>query len=193
MLDGQPAEGSPPSSILVLGGASAVGANAIQLLRVAYPSLPILATASPKHHEHMYSLGASKVVDYRSQSIVAELKEASPEGAGVDVIIDRVSAGASQTDFCDIINPAFSRRYACVRTGADVSVPSNAKPILTSAEFTQDGPGGHKIIPALAKPVEDGVYRLPLLVRAVGQGLATLPGVLNQVKRASSDKLVLTL
>lgn len=186
-------EGSPPSSVLILGGASAVGANAVQLLRVAYPALPILATASARHHAHVTSLGASKVVDYKSDSVVADLKAASPNGAGVDVIIDCVAAGVSQTDICDVLDKSGSKRYSAVITGVDVPVPEGVNKIIASANFALEGPGGDGIIPALTKLVEDGVYKLPLPVRVVSHGLEKLPSVLDEITKASCEKLVLTL
>lgn len=193
MFTSLPADGSPPSSVLILGGASAVGANTIQLLRVAYPSLPILATAWPKHYAHVLNLGASKVVDYKSPSVVADLKDGSSNGAGVDVIIDCVSAGARQTDICDVLDLAGSRRYASVRTGVGIRVPEDVGQILASAEFTLNGVGGNTIIPTLKKLVENGMYKPPLPVRVVGHGLEILPDVLDEVKTASCEKLVLTL
>ena len=89
-LQGMSTEGQVPSSILVLGGSSATGAAAIQLLRTAYPSLPVLVTSSAKHHARLEDLGATYVVDYKSPSIVADIKAATPGAAGVDVIIDCV-------------------------------------------------------------------------------------------------------
>lgn len=192
-LKSLPSEGDVPSSVLVLGGASAVGANAVQILRVAYPSLPILATASPKHHAHVTNLGASAVIDYRSESVTADLKSASPNETGVDVIIDCVSAGASQTNICDVLDKAGSKRYSSVRTGIDVLVPGGVDLIVASADLAFAAPGGDGIIPALTELLEEGTYKLPLPVRVMGHGLEELQEVLDEVKRASCEKLMLTM
>lgn len=58
-------------TLLVWGGSTAVGCNAIQLARAA--GCDVLATASPKNHEYLKTLGASKVFDYRSETVVDDI------------------------------------------------------------------------------------------------------------------------
>ncbi|KAJ7761098.1 putative quinone oxidoreductase [Mycena metata] len=186
-------EGQVPSSVLILGGSSTVGAAAIQLLRRAYPSLPILATSSAKHHARLVDLGATHVVDYKSSTVVADIAALSPGAAGVDLIIDCVSAGASQTDICDVLDPAGSKRYAAVLTGVPVPVPEGVDHMVTGALSMFDMKGGKEIIPSLTKLVEEGTYKVPLPVRVVGHGLEELPNVLDEVKTVSGEKVVLTL
>ena len=182
-----------PSSILILGGSSATGAAAIQLLRTAYPSLHILATGSVKHHERLNDLGATHVVDYKSPSVVADIKALSPGAAGVEAIMDCVSAGASQNDISDVFDPADSKRYAAVLTGVPVPVPEGVNKLDVNAWSVFDMQGGKQLIPSLTKLVEEGKYRVPLPVRVVGHGLEELPNVLDEVKTASGEKLVVTL
>jgi NADPH:quinone reductase-like Zn-dependent oxidoreductase len=65
---------NPGSSVLIWGGSSAVGSNAIQLAKAA--GLEVLTTASPRSFECVRRLGASKVFDYNAldvAEIVAEL------------------------------------------------------------------------------------------------------------------------
>ncbi|KAA8644276.1 hypothetical protein EYZ11_002835 [Aspergillus tanneri] len=192
-LQGMSTEGQAPSSILILGGSSATGAAAIQLLRKAYPSLPILATASVKHHARLGDLGATYVVDYKSPTVVADIKAASPGAAGVDIIIDCVSAGASQTDISDVLNPFGCKRYAALITGVQVPVPEGVNKLDVSALSVVDQPGGKQLIPSITKLVEEGTYRVPLPVRVVGHGLEELPNVLDEVKTVSGEKVVVTL
>lgn len=186
-------EGQAPSSILVLGGSSATGAAAIQLLRKAYPSLPILATSSVKHCARLNDHGATSVVDYKSPFVVADIKAASPGAAGVEVIIDCVSAGASHTDISDVLDPAGSKRYTAIITGVPVPVPEGVNKLDVSAWSMVDMQGGKQLIPSLTKLVEEGKYRVPLPVRVVGHGLEELPNVLDEVKTVSGEKVVVTL
>ncbi|KAF2169501.1 hypothetical protein M409DRAFT_36202 [Zasmidium cellare ATCC 36951] len=188
-----PAEGSPPSSVLILGGASAVGANAVQLLGVAYPSLPIIATASSKHHSHITNLGASQVVDYKSSSVTADIKAASPNGIGVDIIIDCVAAGASQTDICDALDKNGSKRYSSVFTGVDMPVLEGVNKIVTLVNLALNRPRGNEIIAEITKLVEKGIYKLPLPVRVIRYGLEALVDILDEVKKASYKKPILIL
>ncbi|KAF2802622.1 putative quinone oxidoreductase [Mytilinidion resinicola] len=192
-LHGTSTAGQPPASILVLGGSSATGAAAIQLLRKAYPALPILATSSLKHRARLHDLGATHVVDYKAPSVVANLKAASPGAAGVDVILDCVSAGASQTDICDVFDAAGSKKYAAVITSIPVPVPDGVVKLDVRGWSITEMQGGMQLIPSLTKLVEDGTYRVPLPVRVVGHGLEQLPDVLDEVKTVSGEKVVVTL
>ena len=192
-LKGVSTEGQAPSSVLVLGGSSATGAAAIQLLRKAYPSLPILATSSPKHQARLTDLGATSVMDYRSTSIITDIMAASPGGVGIDVIIDCVSAGASQTDITDVLDPNGSERYAAVITGIQFQVPEGVTKLDAGAYSLMDMQGGKQLLPSLTELVENGIYRVPLPVRVIGHGLAELPDVLDEVKAISGEKVVVTL
>lgn len=192
-LDCMPTVGEAPSSILVLGGSSATGAAAIQLLRTAYPSLHILATSSTKHHARLHDLGANEVIDYKSASVIADILSASPGAAGVDVIFDCVAAGSSQTDISDVLDPKGSKKYAAVVTGNPIAVPEGVTMLNVMAYDLLDVPGNEQLFPSLTKLVESGTYRVPLAVRVVGHGLEELPSVLDEVKSVSGEKVVLTL
>ena len=73
-----PTGSSSLKSVLVLGGSSAVGAAAIQLLRLALPSAMILATSSANHHAHLVSLGATKCFERSAQEDTSAVKAATP-------------------------------------------------------------------------------------------------------------------
>ncbi|RYP76428.1 hypothetical protein DL769_003634 [Monosporascus sp. CRB-8-3] len=181
------AEGQAPTSILVLGGSSAVGSAAIQLLRKAHPSLPILATSSPKHHQMVKDLGATYVMDYKSSSVVSDINAASPNAVGVDMILDCVAAGANQTDICDTLDSGGPKRYAGVITGQKIPVPPGVNFVDASALSMWTMPGGLELIPSLTALVEEGKYRVPLPVRVLAHGLEELPKVMDEIQRASAD------
>lgn len=67
------AEGTKPNgkTVLVWGGSTSVGGNAIQLAVAAGYS--VVTTASPKNFDYVKSLGASHMFDYRSRTVVAEI------------------------------------------------------------------------------------------------------------------------
>ncbi|KAI5948856.1 IFR1 [Candida theae] len=60
--------------ILIWGGATATGILAIQLAKAIY-GLRVVATASPKNHEYLKSLGAEYVFDYNDDRVVDRIKE----------------------------------------------------------------------------------------------------------------------
>ena len=58
-------------TLLVWGGSSAVGAAVIQLAVAS--GFEVITTASEKNHDFVQSLGASKVYDYNSPSVVGDI------------------------------------------------------------------------------------------------------------------------
>ncbi|GAM85490.1 hypothetical protein ANO11243_034970 [Dothideomycetidae sp. 11243] len=70
-------------TVLVWGGSSSVGSNAIQLAVAA--GYEVISTASPKNHAMLKKLGAAEVFDYRSPTVVRDI---------VAAFKGRTSAGA---------------------------------------------------------------------------------------------------
>lgn len=138
-------------------------------------------------------LGGTYLADYKSPSVVADIKAASPRGVGVDVILDCVSAGASQTDICDLLDPTGSKRYAAIITGTPVFVPEGVDKIDVSMGSVVDMQGGKQLFPSLTKLVEEGTYRVSLPVRVIGHGLEELADVLDEVMTVSGEKVIVTL
>lgn len=60
-------------AILIWGGATATGILAIQVAKAVF-GLTVFATASPKQHEFLTSLGADKVFDYRDEQVIENIK-----------------------------------------------------------------------------------------------------------------------
>lgn len=58
-------------TLLVWGGSTSVGSNAIQLATAA--GYEVITTASPRNFEYVRSLGASQVFDYNSPSVVPDI------------------------------------------------------------------------------------------------------------------------
>ena len=71
-----PSAGATPTgrTLLVWGGATSVGSNAIQLAAAA--GYDVIATASPKNFDYVRALGARLAFDYRSPRVVADIVEA---------------------------------------------------------------------------------------------------------------------
>lgn len=61
-------------TLLIWGGSTSVGCNAIQLAVAA--GYEVITTASPKNFDYVKKLGASQAFDYHSETIVDELVEA---------------------------------------------------------------------------------------------------------------------
>lgn len=113
----------PPSSagkgkaVLIWGGSSSVGTNAIQLL--ASSGYEVYTTASKHNHDYCKSLGAAQVFDYKDSSliedIVAALKGKDVVG-GMDTISEEKTIKAS----CEILSKAGGvKKLQVVLPGSD--------------------------------------------------------------------------
>ncbi len=69
-----PTSGPTGQTVLVWGGSTSVGSNAIQLAAAA--GYDVITTASPHNADYVQGLGASQVFDYRSPTAVADLTQA---------------------------------------------------------------------------------------------------------------------
>jgi NADPH:quinone reductase-like Zn-dependent oxidoreductase len=61
-------------TVLVWGGSTSVGCNAIQLARAA--GYEVFTTASPQNHAYLEKLGAAQVFDYKSPTVVQDIVKA---------------------------------------------------------------------------------------------------------------------
>ncbi|KAK4135536.1 putative alcohol dehydrogenase [Trichocladium antarcticum] len=196
----------PPKidSVLVLGGASGVGACTLQLLRAVLPDATIISTNSLAHNDSVkMKLGATTCVDRRLplDLLVARIR-ALTGGKGVDAIVDAVGLTAK-------IGPEESRRifgvlrdggpriYTTVVTGArpeKVTVPEGVKSKSIMGRMAFLGPHGDKVMSRLGEFVEEGWFGLPLKVEIVGSGLKAIEGGLEQLANGvSGTKLVVGL
>lgn len=194
-VEGGNKEGFRPKSVLVLGGSSALGAAATQLLKVAVPGITVLATASVKHHQWLKRLGVDGSIDRASKTLVEDVKRASPEGRGVDATFDAVGAGATERNVFETFDEGGSKKYAQVWTGDDeIKVPDGVDSVLFRSRDFMQIPGGKNIMLALQTLMEEGTYKLPLPVREVGNGLQGLEKGLDLMRKGvSGEKLVVAL
>jgi NADPH:quinone reductase-like Zn-dependent oxidoreductase len=189
-----PTGGSPLKSILVVGGSSAVGAGAIQLLRMALPSATILTTSSPQHHERLLALGATKCFDRSAQEDTSVIRAATPDGAGVDAILDAVAASAAQPSIFSALNPAGFKLVSHPITGQNPQAPDGVQIKAVMGRQVFGSKGGHAAMSALTGLVESGKYKLPTKIEVVGKGLDAISSGLDRLmKGVSGTKLVVSL
>ncbi|SOY63925.1 NADPH:quinone reductase; Zinc-containing alcohol dehydrogenase superfamily [Cupriavidus taiwanensis] len=79
----------PGQTVLVHGGAGAVGTFAVQLARAA--GATVAATCSAAHRDALMALGCDLAIDYRASDIGAAVRAWAP--AGVDLVLDAVGCG----------------------------------------------------------------------------------------------------
>ena len=88
-FEARPTAEQPQRTILIWGGASAVGQYAIQFAKLC--GLRVLTTASSKNFDLVKGLGADEVFDYRDEGAVEKIRAAT--GNALDMAIDTISEG----------------------------------------------------------------------------------------------------
>lgn len=158
-------------TLLVWGGSTSVGSNAIQLAAAA--GYEVITTASPRNFEYVQSLGASQVFDYYSPSVVPDIIAAF-EGR---TLAGAIAFGTTSAASCVRIVGA------CKKGSKFVSLGSPA----VSFEGLTDGNGSRF---ALA---EDRYVAAPK-PSVVGHGVQDFQQAMDiQLKGVSAAKVVVTL
>ncbi|MCJ1389776.1 hypothetical protein MMC18_002633 [Xylographa bjoerkii] len=82
---------STGKSVLIWGGSSAVGSNAIQMVKAA--GFEVVSTCSPRCFDYVKSLGADKVFDYNSPSVTDDVAAELDKGtcAGIYMAAGKVA------------------------------------------------------------------------------------------------------
>ncbi len=110
-MPGEPVPAAATGVVVVWGGSTSVGMNAIQLARAA--GYDVVTTASVKNAAAVRGLGADAVVDHRSPSAVADLVAA----IGRRAVVGAVALGAGSTDACiDVLARTGGERLAIAST-----------------------------------------------------------------------------
>lgn len=193
-VEGSPANDFTPSSVLVLGGSSALGAAVIQILHLAVPDCKVIVTSSRKHHEHLTRyLGADRALDRNSLSLVDEVRSASVGSQGVDAIIDVV--GAATEHIFDVLDPSGPKKYAQVWTGdEEIQAPNGVDSVLFRSRDLAQMRGGENIMLSLQTLLSQSKYKLPLPIHKVGTGLDAVERGLELIRKGvSGQKLVVTV
>lgn len=80
-------------ALLIWGASSSMGAFAVQQGKLM--GFDVYATASPRHHDYLKTLGATNLFDYSSETVVKEIVAAA-EKAGVTIRTGFVGTGSQQ-------------------------------------------------------------------------------------------------
>jgi NADPH2:quinone reductase len=115
-------------TVLVQGGAGAVGNAAIQLARWADATV-IATVSSPRKAQLAAAAGASHVVDYTRQDVVAEIRKIVPDG--VDAVVEVSAARNAAVDAQVIARHGAVAMYAD-DGGAEVTVPVRAQMVANA-------------------------------------------------------------
>ena len=99
-------------TLLVWGGSTSVGSNAIQLAVAA--GYEVFATASPRNFDYLKSLGASRTFDYHSKTVVKDIVAALKGKTCAGAIA--IGAGANAPCF-DIVHASEGDKFVSTASG----------------------------------------------------------------------------
>ncbi|KAJ5372769.1 Polyketide synthase enoylreductase [Penicillium concentricum] len=88
------APNSLPEAVLVWGGSTSVGCNAIQLAALA--GYEVITTCSPKNFEYVTTLGASAVFDYRNELTIPQIIHLLKD----KMVVGAIAIGNDSTEAC---------------------------------------------------------------------------------------------
>jgi len=184
-------------TLLVWGGATSVGCNAIQLAVAA--GYEVITTSSPGNFSLMKELGASQVFDYASQTVVSDMIQAldGKKLAGAFNVTGVASAptGGAMKQCCEVLLKvngggfvASANRYA-----GDLPEGVSSKMIFGS-DLKNNEVGKAVWVDFLSEALEKGVYKAAPEPLVVGSGLEKVQEAFEiQKKGVSAKKVVVSL
>ncbi|KAI0482630.1 oxidoreductase [Xylariaceae sp. FL0804] len=210
---------SPPTTgkktVLIWGGSTSVGLNAIQLAVAA--GYEVFTTCSPKNFELVKSLGASQAFDYRDAGAVGKIVRAMDGRTTAGAI----SLGQDSAFFClDVLGkcqgdrrlamgtapvPQGLKRFVLLQTifyfatsMVSIAIKSRLRGIKTSfiwgTSLAHSPVGDAIFLDFLPEALAQEKFRFVPEPLVVGQGLEAIEGALDlQKKGVSAKKLVVTL
>lgn len=190
-LPTHPAQKPNDEIVLIWGGSSSVGSNAIQLVRAA--GYDVVTTASPKNFEYVRKLGAREVLDYNSPSIQQDLIKAL-QGKEIAGILDCIGGVALKVS----VNVLQQLRGKGVIATTKYGIENPPEGISIGRIFgitLKDNAVGRAIyVDYLPKALAAGTFIPAPAPQIVGKGLEHIQQAVNQIMEGvSATKLVVTL
>ena len=203
-------------TLLVWGGSTSVGSNAIQLAVAA--GYEVITTASPNNFDYVKNLGASEVFDYKSKTIVSDLIRAFKDRT----IAGALSIGEGAAEACmDVLDKCKGDKFISMASYPVPQTPpkhfaalsfalsfvsfaisnwykSKTRNIRTKFIFgdtlTDNGVGKAVYVDFLPKALAEGAYIAAPDPLVVGKGLEHIQAGFDlQKKGVSAKKLVVSL
>ncbi|BGP12119.1 hypothetical protein JCM10213_004684 [Rhodosporidiobolus nylandii] len=180
-------------SLLVCGGSSSVGSAAIQLALAS--GLRVVATASPANFDSVKSLGASAVVDYKSEKVVdelvAELKKGGEEFAGV---FDAIAENGTVEKSAEVASQLGGKKFVAATLPPPANLPGGvvAKFLFATDMVDKDNAAlakaiFHDFVPAALTTGALKALPEPLLV---GKGLESIQKGVDVLRQGVSARKV---
>ena len=177
-------------TVLVWGGSTSVGSNAIQLAVSA--GYEVITTASPKNFEYVKKLGASQAFDYHSESVVTDLVNAfkGKKSAGA------LAIGDGSADPCiEVVAKSDGKKFVALANPPTGEPPKDVGVKFIFGSDLQNNEVGPAIyVNFLPHALADGSFTAAPEPEVVGKGLESIQGGMNKLMGGvSAKKYVITL
>ncbi|PGH33750.1 hypothetical protein GX50_03407 [[Emmonsia] crescens] len=188
------------TTVLIWGGTSSVGSNAIQLAVAA--GCDVIVTASPKGFDAVKRLGAVQAVDYNDGSVIEKLKEAfrgrrlagALDAIGTDKTFKQTAEAVSQIDGVKTLT-------STIDYFEDVWLPSGVtgKAVLAVSirgledEDEKKNVGKMVYEDFLPDALKAGKYHIAPDPLIAGNGLEVIQAALETSKRTPGKKVVVRI
>jgi NADPH:quinone reductase-like Zn-dependent oxidoreductase len=185
-----PASTLTGETVLIWGGASSVGTNAIQMAVAS--GYEVISTSSPKNWEYIRKLGASRVFDYHSDTVVSDIVKAfdGKKSAGA------LAIGQGTTGTCaEIVSKIGGKQFVASANQVPSQLPEGVTSKMVFGSDIKDNEVGPAIfVSFIPAGLKDGSFVPSPPSRVVGKGLEAIQTGLNELpKGVSAEKLVITL
>ncbi|KAL4960132.1 zinc-binding alcohol dehydrogenase family protein [Aspergillus stella-maris] len=179
---------STGKTLLVWGGASSVGSNAIQLAVAA--GYDVIATSSPKNFSYVRSLGASQVFNYNSPTVIEDLVTALEDrtlAGGIDCIGPEATAST-----IEVVKRSRGRKFVAIAKGTYEDDTVKSKMII--ATTLRDNKVGKAIYEDfLPRALERREYAAKPEPLVVGKGLEKVQEGIEVINGGVSARKVVVL
>lgn len=187
----EPAQKPTGKTLLIWGGASSVGSNAIQMAVAA--GYEVITTASPKNFDYVKKLGASEVFDYNSPSVTDDLVTAL-KGKTIVGGFDCIGGPAWKLT-TDVVRQSEGGKFIATTKRGFPDPPEGISMKQMFGTTLKDNEVGKAVYEDyLPKALETGSFVPAPEPLIVGQGLESIQEAVDRYgKGVSAQKLVVTL
>jgi NADPH:quinone reductase-like Zn-dependent oxidoreductase len=176
-------------ALLVWGGASSVGSNAIQLAVAA--GYEVYTTASPKNFEYVKNLGATAVFDYTSATVADDIVTAL-SGKTIAGAIDCIGPPATTPTVDIVLRTSGVKFVSTVKPGFEAPAGVTVKSILgTTLKDNEVGKAIYEDF--LPKALEKGSFVPAPEPLFAGKGLESIQGAVDLIAKGVSAKKIVVL